>query len=478
MSNLRVEGATSTSTEGHGLKKGVLSLTDVMVSGLANMGPAMSLFFSIAFLVGTIGTAVPFEIVLALFAILTLGNTMAQFSKKIPSSGSFITFVGHTFGAPFATASALTLVVGYIIAISGVVAVLGGWVATIFGRYNISLNWIVLMVIGMVVIAFLTIRGVRISAKWALAFFIFEAFVLILLGLVILAKGGAHGFSWAPFNPAHAAGGFKGITLGLPLVIFLFVGWENSAALAEETANPRRNVPRAILFGIVIIAFIYVFSAFTAMLGYGLTAKDITAFANDAGPFDTLGVKYLGSLRILVDIAGFTSIFATIVAAANSQTRILYNAGREGLLPRVFGRVTEKGQTPVVALLTYLGVAVALVIGFGYKVGADTFFAEASTLGTIPLILMYAAANIALPVYYWRKHRNEFRLVQHAIIPIVGVAVLALPFWGLVQPGQEAPYSFFPWIVLALVVISVIYTMVLVSRDKTLSQRALSVFKE
>jgi len=91
------------------LKRGALSFVDVMVSGLANMGPAMSLFFSMAFLVATIGKAVPFEIVLALLAILTVGNTLAEFSKKIPSSGSFVTFVGKTFGVKLATVSALTL---------------------------------------------------------------------------------------------------------------------------------------------------------------------------------------------------------------------------------------------------------------------------------------------------------------------------------------------------------------------------------
>jgi amino acid transporter len=461
------------------LKHGALTFVDVMVSGLANMGPAMSLFFSMAFLVATIGKAVPFEIVLALFAVLTLGNTMAEFSRKIPSSGSFITFLGHTFGTRFATTSALTLIVGYIIAISGVIAVLGGWVSTLVERYTgVLLPWIVIMIIGSLLIGYLTIRDVKVSAKWAIVMFAFEALILILLSVVILVRGGADGISFTPFNPANTAGGFNGLALGFPLVVFLFVGWENSGALAEETLDPRKNVPRAIYIGIFVMALIYVLTSYSAIIGYGLNPQQLHAFANDQGPFDTLGARYLGPARILVDIAGLTSIFATILAAANSQSRILYNAGRNGLLPRVFGRISKRGRTPYVALATYFGVATLLAIVFGYKIGPNTFFGDASTLGTIPLILIYGITNVALPIYYLRHHRDEFKVFRHLVVPLIGVAAMAWPLWGLVQPGQPWPFNTFPWIVLGIIIASVVWTIVLLRRDKTVATKVLDVFHD
>lgn len=458
------------------LNKGVLSFVDVMVSGLANMGPAMSLFFSMAFLVATIGKAVPFLVTLALLAILTLGNTMAEFSKKIPSSGSFINFIAQTFGFKLATASALTLVIGYIIAISGVIAVLGGWVTTMLQRYsNLNINWMIFVVIGSIIITFLTIRGIKVSTHSAIIFFAFEAVVLIVLSAIIIIQGGDSGLSLAPFNPANVTGGMKGLALGFPLVVFLFVGWENSGALAEETADPRKNVPKAIFVSIFIIAFIYILSSYTSVIGYGLSPEKIKAFANDPGPYDTLGSRYLGLARILVDIAGLTSIFATIVAAANSQSRILYNAGREGLLPSVFARVGKKGRTPYVALITYIGLATLFVLTFGHKMAATDYFSDATTLGTIPLIIMYAVSNIALPIYYLRNYRSEFRLIRHLLIPIIGVLVLILPFWGLVQPGQEWPFNTFPWIVLGLIVVSMLWTIYLSIR-KQISAKSMNAF--
>ncbi|MCL6599873.1 MAG: APC family permease [Alicyclobacillus macrosporangiidus] len=459
------------------LRKDALTFVDVMTSGLANMGPAMSLFFSTAFLVGTLGEVVPFEIVLALLAVLTLGNTLSEFSRKIPSAGSFITFVGRTFGVKFATASALTLVVGYIIAISGVIAVLGGWTQTLIQRYTgVTIPWIPVTLLGVMVIAYLTIRGIKIAAEWAVILFIFEAVMLLVLAVVILFT---EKLSAAPFNPVNASQGLKGLALGFPLVIFLFVGWENSAALAEETQNPRKNVPRAIYAGIVIITLLYILSSFTSMIGYGLSPEKLSELANDSGPYDTLGQKYLGHFRLLLDLAGFSSIFATIIAAANSQTRILYNAGREGFLPRFFGTVGRKHQTPHVALLTYLGLATLIAMVFGYKNGPSDVFGWMSTLGTVPLIAMYAVSNIALPIFYYRYHRNEFKLFRHGVVPVLGVLLLIWPFWGLVQPGQEFPYNLFPWIFLTLVIVSVIWTVHLFSskRGRDLDMSSFKAFE-
>ena len=93
---------------------------------MANIGPAYSFYFGFAFLVFTAGIAAPLTIVVAGIAIALLGNTLAQFSRAQPSTGGFISFVGKTFGSTSAVTTALLCGVGYIIAISAVLAVAGG----------------------------------------------------------------------------------------------------------------------------------------------------------------------------------------------------------------------------------------------------------------------------------------------------------------------------------------------------------------
>ncbi|WP_157935356.1 APC family permease [Kyrpidia spormannii] len=457
------------------LKHGVLSFTDVMVSGLANIGPAMSLFFGAAFLAETVGKSIPFEVILAGIAILTLGNTMAQFSKSIPSAGSFVTFISRTFGAGLGTASAFVIVVGYIIAISGVIAVLGGWVSAILSRdLGVHVPWLVVMILGSAGITWLLLRGVKVSSFWAIVFFFFEAGVLLLLAGAILIKGGAEGISGMPFNPSGAS--MEALATAFPLVVFMFVGWENSGALAEETANPRRNVPRAIFSTIFIVAALFIVSSYAAVLGFGTGHIDL--MAKDEAPFDTLGRQYLGPLRVLVDLAGLTSIVATIVAAGNSQTRILFHAGREQLLPAVFGRVHGKNQTPHVAIYTYMGVATGLALLLGLEFDANTCYGYLTTLGTIPLILMYALSNLALPWYYLKVHREQFGFIRHLVIPVIGLIILVWPFWQLVQPNQEWPLNLFPWITGGIVVAGIFWTRYRLKKHPQIAEKAGSILAD
>ncbi len=71
-----------------------------------------------------------------------------------------------------------------------------------------------------------------------------------------------------PFEPSHITNGFSGLAAGFPLAIYLFIGWENSAALAEETGNPRRNVPRAVFLSIAMMAVGYVLFAYATVTGF------------------------------------------------------------------------------------------------------------------------------------------------------------------------------------------------------------------
>jgi amino acid transporter len=81
----------------HRLSRGVLGLYDIAASTMANVGPAMSFYFAVAFIAYTAGIASPLTIIAAGVAIAFLGNTLSEFTKVLPSTGSLFTFVGKTF---------------------------------------------------------------------------------------------------------------------------------------------------------------------------------------------------------------------------------------------------------------------------------------------------------------------------------------------------------------------------------------------
>src|SRR5579862_1231185 len=118
------------------LNRGALGLVDISASTMANIGPAYSFFFGFGFLVSTAGVASPLTIIAAVIAIALLGNTLAEFSRAHPSTGGFISFVGKTFGGTSAVTTALLCGAGYIIAISSVIAISGGFLSITLQRYG------------------------------------------------------------------------------------------------------------------------------------------------------------------------------------------------------------------------------------------------------------------------------------------------------------------------------------------------------
>src|SRR5271165_3015118 len=150
------------------LHRGALSLVDISASTMANIGPAYSFFFGFGLLVVTAGVAAPLPIIAAGIAIALLGNTLAQFSRVQPSTGGFISFVGKTFGGTSAVTTALLCGIGYIIAISAVLAVAGGFLAITLQYYlKWNIPWGILSVVLTVGAVLMMIRGVAVSTKLA-----------------------------------------------------------------------------------------------------------------------------------------------------------------------------------------------------------------------------------------------------------------------------------------------------------------------
>jgi len=213
---------------------------------MANIGPAYSFYFAFAGIVIAAGLASPLVVLVAAVAIALLGNTLSQFSRAQPSTGGFITFVGKTFGGTSAVTTALVVGAGYIIAISSVLVISGGFLSIMLQFYfNVSIPWIIFSAVFTAGAMFMMFRGVAVSTKLAGFFFAFELVVLLVVSIAVLIKNGGH-LSSVPFQPSHITNHFSGLALAFPLAIYLFIGWENSAALAEETTNPRRDVPRAV----------------------------------------------------------------------------------------------------------------------------------------------------------------------------------------------------------------------------------------
>ena len=463
------------------LHRGALGLIDISASTMANIGPAYSFYFGFAGIVITAGIASPLVIVVAIIAIALLGNTLSQFSRAQPSTGGFITFVGKTFGGTSAVTTALLCGAGYIIAISSVLVISGGFLSIMIQYYTgTNIPWIVFSAIFTAGAMFMMFRGVAVSTKLAGFFFGFELLVLLVVSIAALIKNGGH-LSGVPFEPSHITNHFSGLALAFPLGVYLFIGWENSAALAEETNNPRRNVPRAVFMSIALMAVTYLLLAYSTVSAFGY---NVTALTSADIPFINVAHSVATWLTFVAYLAGLTSTLGVLIAAVNSQCRLVFNAGREGLLPRWIGHVHPVRRTPVNAIITFVAIASVLILGWalGHWIGGHSnslsalnFFFESSTMGTILILVVYFLANLALPFYYRKYRPQEFSVIKHIVLPILGMVAIAVPIYYLCKPPQPQPYDWFPYAALGVIVVSVVYALILVRRDPGLGERVGSI---
>jgi amino acid transporter len=300
------------------------------------------------------------------------------------------------------------------------------------------------------------------------------------VAIAALIKNGGH-LSGVPFEPSHLKNHFSGLALAFPLGVYLFIGWENSAALAEETNNPRRNVPRAVFVSIALMAVTYLILAYSTVSAFHY---NITALTSAGIPFINVAHGVATWLTFVAYLAGLTSTLGVLIAAVNSQCRLIFNAGREGLLPRWIGYVHPVRRTPVNAIITFVAVASGLtgVWALGHLIGGHTgslsalnFFFESSTMGTILILVVYFLANLALPFYYRRYRPAEFSIVKHIVLPVLGMVAIAVPIYYLCKPPQPQPYDWFPFAALGVIVVSVVYSIWLVKRDPALGDRVGSI---
>ena len=455
---------------GDRLKSAQLGTADVTASTVANIGPGIDFYFGFGVIAVTAGAAAPLTILAAAVAVGLLAFTVAEFTRAEPSAGSFITYVDTALGARAGAATALLVTVGYTVAITAVFTMAGGLVAMTLSQYTPWHPWwgpiSVVLTAGAI---WLTARGVKLATTAVRAAVAVQVAIMVAVCLLVLVGQRAH-LSAIPFSWAHLTGGLAGLSAGFPLALFMFIGWENGPALAEEARDPRRTIPRALYISVAIAATLLVFFAYATITGF---RYDVSSIGRSSVPFLTVADHYLGGAAVLAWIAGIVSVLATLVAGADSQAHMLFDGGRTGLLPAKLGQVRPRSGTPVNALL-FMAAAGLGIIGVWWVarlITGDTgsmnpvgLYAECSTMATIVILFVYFLTMLSLPVFMWRRHRDSFSLIRHVAVPALGSITLIVPFVELCQPGQPAPYNAFPFIALALVAGAAVIACLVVHR--------------
>lgn len=452
-------------------REGQLGLRDVTASTVANIGPGIDFYFAFGVIAVTAGIAAPLTIIVSGVAVFFLAFVVAEFTRIEPSAGSFITYVETSFGPRAGVLVAWLIAVGFTVAIAGVFTMSGGMITLTLDHYTSwHPSWLPFALVASAAALALTLRGASLSTNAIGLAMVVQVLVMLAVCLVVLVEQSGH-LSAAPFSWSHLHRGLTGLSAGFPLALYMFIGWENAPALAEETRNPRRTIPTAMYVGLAFTTALFVLFAYTTISGFNY---DTASIGSASVPFLEMSDHYLGDAALLAWLVGILSVLTTLVAAVNSQARVLFDGGRSRLLPSWLGRSRPPGETPVnaVLLMTVCGLGIVVIWWLCHAArlvgGANDpvrLYAESGTMGTILILFVYVLTAFSLPVFIWRRHRASFSPLRHVVAPALGAMVLVIPFVELFAPGQPAPYDVFPYLALATLVASAFIAWLVVRRD-------------
>ena len=458
------------------LKPEALGLVSVTMQAITHIAPAIAALFFTQFLVTLAGVTAPLAYVIGVVIVLMLGNTLIQFSRQLPSAGGYYTYVSRSLGSRMGFLTAWMFIL-YSPMAGGVVSgffgfIVAGELKTSYGWDLPWLWWVSVILVGSIV-AVLQYRGIELSARTLLITGGAEIIIVLALAITGFINSGPGGISLAPFNPGNigvgTTFGLAGFTLAIVLAVQGLTGWEAAAPLAEETRDPKRNVPWSVLLSIIILGVFLVFTYWGVITGFGVNnIKGIVSSPDLPGL--ALARNVWGAGWWLILIAFMSSTLAVSLATANVSTRMWYALGRNGAFPKLFSKVHPGYKTPTNAIFAQLGLTLATGLIFGAKFHPDVaFFLLTGLVLVLGVSFVYLAANVGVIVYYWRDRRSEFNWVWHAILPVASSLVLLYaiaesfpPFCPAVNcpadPYAKAPLVAGAWLLIGIALL-VYYAM-------------------
>jgi amino acid transporter len=260
----------------------------------------------------------------------------------------------------------------------------------------------------------------------------------MVIGVVYVAQGNADFSSLVDFeadgNPVFA------LVAGVALAFFAMTGFENAANVAEETINPSRTFPRALVGGMIAAGVIYVLVAITA----ALTVPTRTLADSDAALLEVVKEGILpvpvGIMATLFAVIAMVAITNTTLVAVVTQSRILYGMAREDVVPGVFSKIHTSRRSPWVALIfSALVVVGLLLVGAALnEAGVGVDVVERLSLVTVVLTLViYVMVILAcLKLGDRDNHDESFRAPR----PLLYVGILG-NFMLLVYVVVDDPFS-------------------------------------
>jgi putrescine importer len=411
-----VISATTTET---GLKR-VLGLPSLVLFGLVYMVP-LTVFTTYGIVAQVTGGRVPMAYIVTLAAMVFTARSYGLMSRAFPFAGSAYTYTQRSFGPGIGFLAGWALMLDYLFLPMINYLVLGIYLGAAFPAIP---SWV--FILGAIaVVTVLNIIGIVSVARANFLIIALQAvFIVVFIAMSIGAVSQAGTVDLlAPFTGTGDPGGFPPVLAGAAILCLSFLGFDSVSTLAEETREPKKVVPQAIMITTISAGIIFVILSYVGHVvlpSHNFTDVDSAALDVMA----TAGGQFLAAFFTAAYVAG---CIGSALASQASVSRILYAMGRDNVLPSgFFGRINKRFGTPVLAILS---VSVVSLLALAIDLG---LLAEMISFGAL---IAFSVVNLSVVKHYYMQEnlRKGADLVNHLIVPLIGFALM-IWLWTSLSP--------------------------------------------
>ncbi len=430
------------------LKPNAVGLIGVLFMAVATAAPITAMVGNVPIAVGFgNGAYAPAGYFVATIVLTLFAIGYAAMSKHITATGAFYGYISHGLGRIVGLGAGFLTAMAYMVfeaSLIGIFAFFGN--DTFNSLFGVNIPWIVFAIGMLVVNLVLTYFDINVAARVLGVFLITEIVMLSLMAFsVLFTGGGPQGWSWGSLNPLNAFQNLSGSVagadgsmltvagsagIGLFFAFWSWVGFESSAMYGEESKNPKKIIPIAVISSVVGIGVFYVLISWLAIVGTG--PQNAIALAQDsttAGDifFGPVGA-HLGTWAVdLFKILLMTGSFACGMAFHNCAARYIYAIGRENVIPgmrKTLGATHPTHGSPHIAGLVQTIFATVVVLFFALT-GRDPYtglYGLMALLGTTAIMIVQALAAFAVIAYFHvgKNHPETANWFRTFLAPLLG----------------------------------------------------------
>ena len=411
------------------------------------IGPMFSAGLLTGLVAGVAGFSSPLSVLLGAIGALCLAYVVSVYARRFSGSGAVYEYLVHGAHPAVGVFSAGLYGLGVLFLGGGGVFIANGFLAENFfsAHLSIHITWWIWGIIALSIAVGLNHLGVRLAIRGVLALAAVSLIPFLILAISIVAQGGDAGNTLSAFGTTHSS--WHGVFHGILFAVTLFIGFEAAASIGEESHDPHRTIPIALLGSVALAGLFYLFVTYAAAIGFGVKGA-ATAWAADPSPMGTLAQRYVGKgLSTTIDLVVLLDSISVAIAFVITGSRVFFALARDGLLPPLLSR-TSRRDTPLGGNLVILAAGTAALLAAGFTTYGDsikapnniTFFQLTAGAGSLLIEAVYAILALAAIWLIWSMGGGAARLWR-MVVAIAGLATPVLAYYGTLHPYPPFPFD-------------------------------------